>query len=143
MNPNPFQPPARPTMAAEDLVSPDRSQFHFGWLNGLIWTYPVAFPASLIATWLVAWAHLGHVPRPMIDDPKSMGRVVSTFHTITIVMMCGVPGVAVTGFIFLLLQSGRTWLQRLSSTLAYSALWVLVVFIMRADPLLIGEWFMD
>ena len=45
--------------------------------------FPLVLLASLYTTRLAAWYALGHLPRPSLDDPKSIGSIVDVPHTAT------------------------------------------------------------
>ena len=42
--------------------------------------YPLLVFVLIYATWCVAGAHLGHPPRPNIDDPKSIPGLVASLY---------------------------------------------------------------
>src|SRR4051812_3083599 len=49
--------------------------------------YPIAFVVGLYLTWIGARVELGHWPVPSLDDPKSIGGVVTPLYVGTSILM--------------------------------------------------------
>ncbi len=66
------------------------------WLDIVSLGYPALLVGSFYGLWLVAALVLGHPPRPMLDDPKSISLVVDVPCYIPSELLVGSP-VAVLG----------------------------------------------
>lgn len=134
--------------------------------------YPWLMCGLLHATWLVAWAVLGHVPRASIDDPKFISAWVDAPAAVCAVLIGLSPLALGIGVLCAVLmpwwrhekspraQSSRTscvvpmspprherpsrrYVLMLALVLALCVQWGLVVWLLRADPLGVLEWFVD
>ena len=113
------------------------------------YSYPAFYIASLYLTWFVAWAALGHMPRPNLDDPKYIGLLVDIPYLVTMFLLMGVP----MAFLFSVVMApvamarqaapgGRLlrWLLALAVLLLF---WAASVWFIQADPWEVGTWFID
>ena len=107
------------------------------------WLYPAVLIGSFYATWLVAWFALGHMPRPSLDDPKSIGILVDIPYMLTGILLIAFPAAAIVGIAFQLYASNRTRPKRLIGSALLAARWVVAILILRWDPMLVTEWYMD
>ena len=114
------------------------------------YAYPALTVASLYLTWLAAWIALGHAPRPSLDDPKFIGLLVDAPYIVTMGMLICAPGAMVLGVgmapIFVALRAAkgrRRVLLGLIALVALVLLWGAALWILRADPWDVGNWYMD
>jgi hypothetical protein len=128
-------------MKAHKFISP---------LTRFAYAYPILMLASLYTTWFVAWAVLGHSPRPSLDDPKYISTLVDIPYVLTMLLIIGIPGAMILG-------SGLTplhlWADASSkgalvaktgfALLILAALWVATIAVCRLDPWNVSMWYMD
>lgn len=128
-------------MKANKLISP---------LTRFAYAYPVLMLASLYTTWFVAWAVLGHSPRPSLDDPKYISTLVDIPYVLTMLLIIAMPGAMIIG-------AGLTPLHLRSCTssksalvaktglafLILAALWAATIAVCRFDPWNVSMWYMD
>jgi hypothetical protein len=120
-------------------------------LTALYWVslcYPVLVLSSLHVTWFVAWAALGHPPRPSLDDPKDINQILIPY-VVTGILLVGSPIalIAATGLsVIRVIQGpkGKAGGVRLASLLvnaptSWVAGWLLLIW----DPLDILNWYLD
>jgi len=112
------------------------------------WLYPVWLAGSFYLTWLTAWLFLGHPPRPMLDDPVSISRIVDGLYFLTGLLIMGMPGLCPAGlvasFLMPLGKSPRTqMLSRTALVGGYLVLCVSCIVLLRSDPLRVVEWWFD
>lgn len=112
-------------------------------LNLAAWSYPVVLIASFYATWFVAWFALGHMPRPSLDDPKSISILVDFPYVLTGILLVAFPGAAIVGIAFQLFAPNRTWPKRLIGCALLVTLWAAALLMLRWDPMHVGDWYMD
>ena len=96
----------------------------------------------LALEWAVACLTLGRPPIPMIDDPKSIGPISSLLHPITGVFLVTIIAVPFTLPLAWLHRS----LRSRQSVLIAIACFIFPfgsMFILRADPFDIVEWWFD
>ena len=89
---------------------------------------------------------LGHVPRPLLDDPWSIGWPVEIPYAITGLLLVAMPGAALAGLLLECIAffvSKRTLPIRIASCLLLISLWAAAIFLLRWDPLRVVEWFFD
>ena len=106
-----------------------------------VWIYPIAVLAFLYMTWLTAWAVLGHVPRPNLDDPKYISWLVDGPYLVAMLLMQCAPAAMLLGLIFAAPNSEIR--KKLMRTIALALLWAAVLGVLRLDPLGVATWFMD
>ena len=145
--PNPYQSPQEVThVETESPNSAKHKSGCLGWFHLLAWCYPLALVGSFFVTWLVAWLMLGHVPRPLLDDPWSIGWPVEIPHAITGLLLVAMPGAALAGLLLECIAffvSKRTLPIRIASCLLLISLWAAAIFLLCWDPLRVVEWFFD
>lgn len=132
---NPYQSPTT------DSDSGSRSRATMLELVG--WFYPLLLLGSFYGTWLVAWINLGQMPRPSLDDPKSIGISVDIAYLITVLLLVGFPVAAVIGVGIQLSAVNRPLQLRLGLALLIFLIWVGVLLLIRWDPFLVSDWFFD
>lgn len=151
-NLNPYHAPVTKQVLVEDgeTLLPRRSSTNwFGFAAWLaVYLYPVWLLAAFYVAWLVAWVQLGHQPRPMLDDPKSIGGFSDDVYMISGMFVILMPVLAPLGLVasflcpILVRRDVRgglsTGLMVLYVLLAASAIWIL-----RADPGRVVEWWFD
>lgn len=143
---NPYQIPESVSSPAEQK-SPSVSRLKIAaWL--LLYLYPLCLAGSFYAAWIVAWLVLGHPPRPMLDDPKSIGGVMVVVYLIPGLLLVAMPALAPLGlaasFFCPICPRGRLrWLQKTALAILYIALCAIVLLMLRADPGRVVEWWFD
>ena len=139
---NPYQSPDLSSLRVEDNSTPV-SRYRLA-----IWTLAYFFPVWLVgsfyATWLIAWMLLGHPPRPMLDDPKSIGNLMDAIYIIPGILMLGIPVLTPIGFAASFFCPIRSNLSQ-SGPLAvlFIALCVFGLMLLRWDPHRVVEWWFD
>lgn len=115
-------------------------------LRVFLLSYPAVLPLAFFLTWACGRLVLGHWPRPMLDDPKSLGAFVSFLHLATTLVLClglplylmGVLGAAVKAVRD---QAGRgAWVRILTFSLGC---FLLAMLFLKADPFRFVEWCAD
>lgn len=109
--------------------------------------YPFVHLLFLYGTWLAAWCFLDHVPRPSLDDPKSINVLISTYHSMTLVLLLCLP-IGVVGSmlaVVLTFRSGKFLLplEQFLIMFLIMAQWVLWITVIHYDPGHVLNWFMD
>jgi hypothetical protein len=110
------------------------------------WLYPIALIASFYATWAIAWAMLGHMPRPSMDDPKYISGWVDVPYTTTLLLMIGFPAAlvgAVSWTAWTGVQQKLSRLTKASVLILLITLWIGTISFLRADPWQVVYWFGD
>ena len=116
------------------------------WLLTAVLLCPIALLASLYTTWLIAWMILGHMPRPSLDDPKSISGWVDLPYNLTLLLMTAFPAALVGGVFWIMWCGVRGKLSKLATVSALAALvtlWIAALMAIRLDPWRVGDWFMD
>lgn len=67
---------------------------------------PIVF---FLIEWGVAWITLGHVPRPMFDDPKSISTTSDVLHLFTGLSLFAAVPLCAVGVIGVFVQWGASW----------------------------------
>ena len=143
---NPYQTPgSAPLLVDDDSTSVPRFRFAI-WL--LAYLYPVWLVGSFHSTWLIAWIQLGHRPRPMLDDPKSIGGLMDIAYIIPGLLVVAMPVLTPIGFaasFFCPVRTRRGARYALNTALAvmYVALCVFALLMLRADGGRVVEWWFD
>ena len=119
-------------------------------LTRFAYAYPVLMLASLYATWFVAWAVLGHQPRPSLDDPKYISTLVDIPYVFTMILIIAMPGAMVLAVgmtpLHLRKSGSSTNSVAVKTTLALlilAALWAATIAVCRLDPWNVSMWYMD
>ncbi len=145
----PYQPPA----TLESPATSESSGRPQGWTwKQWVWLvaycYPLALPGSFYFLWLLAWWELKRRPIPMLDDPKSIGGLVSAFYLLPVLMLMALPVLwplgFVAGFMMPAAQPRGKLHERILFLLGlYFLLSVVVLLLMREDPGRVIEWYLD
>jgi hypothetical protein len=143
-----------------DVLASITSASRLGLAIWIFSLYPVLPLASLYATWLTAWAVLGHIPRAALDDPKFISPIVDVpYHLTFLLIHSSVAAVALSALLSgaLLLRAARRLIVAAESvpdqrywTVRFPFLilvpifsWGLAYLLMFADPLGVMFWYMD
>lgn len=129
-----------------------RSEWPIRWLNHMkiirayLLCYPLALLASLYATWLAGRIALGYWPRPSLDDPKFISVWVDIPYFIHgLLLVVGLP-VFIMSVLFLLYRAIFDERRR-SALLLFAAFSITYMFftivVIRWEPLLVANWYMD
>lgn len=148
---NPFQAPDTPQILVDHYAeSPPlnlmtRSRVAV-WL--LVYLHPFWLLASFYLTWLLAWAQLGYPPRPMLDDPKSIGGIMDiAYYLPCLLMMLGpvlVPFGLVLPFILPINKRLDLYLAwKVAFFMSYVGLCAIALLVIRYDPGRVVEWWFD
>jgi len=119
------------------------------WLDLLVavpYLYPVMLVGLQYATWFVARIVLGHVPRPMVDDPKYIGWQVDVPHSASWVLLIGYPYAFLASLIFLiafLAIAKKAPMVSLALLAGLVVLWAIPFALVSWDPGNVFEWFYD
>lgn len=69
----------------------------------ILWCIPLLPLLAFVIEWCAAWATLGHIPRPAIDDPKSISGLCSALHLVTtLLFILVIPAGVITALGYLL-----------------------------------------
>ena len=142
---NPYQPTALRTSLSENGSFPIPYWKLALWLAA--YAYPVIGACVFYLSWFAAWLVLGHKPRPMLDDPKSIGGLMDIAYLISIVALLTVPVLTPIGFVasFIcplnIFGTPRTRCAILAA--AYIGICVVILLTIKADPGSIVEWWLD
>lgn len=119
-------------------------------LTRLAYAYPVLMLASLYTTWLVAWAVLGHPPRPSLDDPKNISTLVDIPYFVTMFLIIAMPGAMVLAVGLTPLHfrtpggsKGTIVGKTTVALLILAALWAVTIAVCRLDPWNVSMWYVD
>ena len=116
------------------------------WLIAFL--YPLILMGSLYGTWLAAWWQLGHMPRPNVDDPKSVGGILSVGWMVPLLFLMLLPIMLPLGFV-------ASFYLRLSRTQPRVEYWwwvlpaiyilfcLLDYWMLKWDPCNVAEWYSD
>ncbi len=94
----------------------------------LVFLYPGWLALSFYAVWLLAWYELGHRPRPMLDDPKSVGGMLTILYYLPGIVLMVAPIFAPLGLALCFLFPARMRFVRrvvigFALALLYVVLW--------------------
>lgn len=114
----------------------------------IAYLFPVWLLGSLYATWFIAWIQLGHPPRPMLDDPKSIGGFVQVPYIIFGMLLMLFPLLAPLGLmssLWIPQSENRSNSSTLKLALAFTYVVVgtLAFMMLRYDPGSVVEWWFD
>ena len=138
----------KPSAVAMRSDHPDRvTRRCLGILAWMLCAYPFAMLSAVYATWLVAWATLGHSPRPVWDDPKTIGNTVDLVYCVAICLMLAAPmalGCCGLGVVFGIWRRVRHR-EGDPALLTVVALWswITMCAIWNRDPGRVLYWFFD
>jgi len=113
------------------------------WFGVLAWSYPSLLVAAFYGTWLMAWFVLGHMPRPWIDDPKSISIAVYVPYVWAGILLVGCPAAALAGVVIQLSIPQRSLTRRVLRCTVMVLLWGATIAFLRGDPMFIGKWYID
>lgn len=149
---NPFEaplasPPYEEVSESIEDASVGQIRFRFAaWL--CVFLYPAWIVLSFYAVWLLAWYELGHRPRPMLDDPKSIGGMLTVLYYLPGIFLMVGPIFALLGLASCFLAPGRMKLDSrvffgFALTVVYVGLWTLTTNFLWWDPHQVVEWWFD
>ena len=111
--------------------------------------YPALLVGAPYATWLVAWAILGHRPVAFLNDPADISVAVDVarlaFLLLLVLAPVGLGAHVVTGVVWLAVSPGekRVWQRGAAVATLAAALWAAAYVLLTWDPGDVGAWFMD
>jgi hypothetical protein len=116
------------------------------WL--LAFLYPIWLLGSFYMTWLIAWVELGHRPRPMLDDPKSIGGFLDIAYYFPGVLVMFMPilapiGLAASFFCPINTQHVKRHTWHAALAVLYVVLCAIALLTLRSDPGRVVEWWFD
>ena len=148
---NPYQAPNTAQVLVDDHpASPFRrlaTRYRVAiWL--LAFLYPIWLVSSFYLTWLIAWVQLGHRPRPMLDDPKSVGGILDIAYYVPGVLLLLMPilvpvGLAASFFCPINARPGQRHAWRAAFSVLYVVLCAIALLTLRSDPVRVVEWWFD
>ena len=152
INANPYQTPDAVDVSLDDHPAPHpvgnfATRYRLTvWL--LAFLYPVWLLGSFYLTWFIAWVQLGHRPRPMLDDPKSVGGILDIAYYLPGLLLMLMPvlvplGFAASFFCPVNPRSGRRHVSRPALAVLYISLCAIVLLTLRSDPGRVVEWWFD
>lgn len=136
-------------------IKPERGPSDFAsralFVKWIIWLvaffYPVIAAICFYSSWLVAWVCIGHMPRPMLDDPKSIGGVMDFAYLISMLALLSAPVLTPLCFFSSFSRPTQTtrsrWLERICLPIVYIAICGSIYATIRFDPGRIVEWWFD
>lgn len=143
--PNPYRTPDTSSVTVDDeWIQLDRGPLPL-WLA--LYCYPVCAASCFYATWLVAWFCLGHLPRPMLDDPKYIGGAMDVAYPLSVIVVSSVPLLTPIGFVASFFSPMRVIKNGVQQGFVLAAIYVAVcvtlVALVRHDPGRVIEWWID
>jgi hypothetical protein len=109
--------------------------------------YPAIATLLLYASWIFAWLCLGHMPRPMLDDPKDIGWMMDLAYLISMIAFVSVPLLTPVCFFASFFCPFRLTKYRILEycflTFTYIAICTAIFTTVRADPCQVVEWWFD
>ena len=95
--------------------------------------------AALYGAWLLAWTLLGHRPRPALNDPaESLGPIY--YLSGVAFFLTPVLGIISLSSVALFSTPRR---RAVLGTLLLVGLWLVVLGLLRWDPLQVVDWWLD
>ena len=143
--PNPYQPNELNELNGEhprDKTSPFPRPLEFLFAWGA-WIYALIVLACYNGVWLLAYFELGHAPRPMLDDPKSLNTVGASGAAFVMVTLGTSPIIALGRILSQFLVLRRAFGKRLLFAGLTLCLWIGLIFLLRIDNRDIIEWLVD
>lgn len=113
------------------------------WIDWLFWVLASTPALVIYFTWIVAWICLGHPPRPLLDDPKHIGPIVSAVYLVSMLSFPLFPMGAFVGPIIQIAAGDRKHSVRVVYAGISAFIGVLTVLLLRWDPLRVVYWYMD
>ncbi len=111
------------------------------------YSFPVIGVSCFYLSWFVAWMVLGHQPRPMVDDPKSIGGLMDIAYFISIVAFLSAPILAPIGFIASFVcpfpSFGKQRMRCAILVAVYLGICITILLTIKADPGRAIEWWLD
>ena len=108
---------------------------------------PVIVAGCFYMSWFVAWIVLGHKPRPMVDDPKSIGGLMDIAYIGSMVAFLSAPILAPIGFIASFVcpfpSFGKQRMRCAILVAVYLGICVTILLTIKADPGRVIEWWLD
>ncbi len=106
--------------------------------------YPLVLLAAFFGTWLLAFAEIGAMPKPNINDPKSLVYLRHTYaREITLVLLTGAPVAAMAGLMAQFLVFRRSLKRRMLFACLLVLTWIACFSILIYEPFDILVWFLD
>ena len=143
--PNPYQPNELNELNGEhlqDKTSPFPRPLEFLLAWGA-WIYALIVLACYNGVWLLAYFELGHAPRPMLDDPKSLNTVGAGGAAFVMLTLGIFPIIALGGIFSQFFVLRREFGNRLLFAGLTLCLWIGLLFLLRIDDRDIIGWLMD
>ena len=149
---NPYQTPNAAQLLVDDYgASPPRGRLATRLRIAvclLAYLYPIWLLGSFYLTWLIAWVQLGHRPRPMVDDPKSVGGILDIAYYLPGIFIMLLPvlapiGLAASFFCPITARRDVRYAIRAAIAILYVALCAFVLLTLRYDPGQVVEWWFD
>jgi hypothetical protein len=126
------------------VISGSRSAL-FVWT--IAYTYPLLAAICFYSSWLVAWVMLGHVPRPMLDDPKSIGGIMDFAYIVATLSIISFPILTplflCSSFFCPLRFSNHQVAQGLTLAIVYICMSAAIAMTIWYDPGNVVEWWLD
>lgn len=124
------------------------------WITGIkliVWLvaffHPVLVVLSVYVSWFVAWACLGHKPRPSLDDPTLIGGAMDLAYLVSALALLSAPLLAplcfISSFLCPLRLSKNPSLQCLFLICIYFALCFASIATVTRDPGGVFYWWFD
>lgn len=113
------------------------------WVSLIAFAYPLLLLGSILGCWLAAWAMLGRMPQPALDDPK---QILGLVYQASVLVLCFMPvGVAAALYhVASQCTAGQISLKTaLANSLSLTVFWLHVIFLLRGDPFRIVTWWLD
>lgn len=107
--------------------------------------FPLLVAGLLYGQWLLAWAVLGHPPRPSLDDPKYI-HGSSWMHNITGIALVSALPAAVVAFalnVVHVMVNRRSWKRTALRLVVIVVSWVALFALFRWDPGRVVYWWFD
>ena len=104
--------------------------------------HPLLLPIALYATWITAYATLGRVPRPSLDDPAQIGGAVDIVGFVAAILIYHWQITTIISIAVLLcLPLAAVTLMR--TFLTMTGLYLLTWWLFETDPGSVACWFYD
>ena len=115
------------------------------WL--LAFFYPVLATLCFYASWLFAWFCLGHMPRPMLDDPMQICGAMDLAYYVSTIAFVSTPVLSplcfASSFLCPIRLTKSRSLQCLLLATIYVAFCCAISGIVSSDPGSVIEWWFD
>jgi len=105
--------------------------------------YPVLLVATYYGTWVLGWLTLGHPPRASLDDPSdTLGGVYWASGVVVMLMPIALVASIVT-IALRFLSSAVPKSTAILHAVIDVAVWTVVIFHLRSDPIGVVNWWID